>query len=138
MLRCISFILLLALLPRMLFATPDGSIVCFANDHVAVDCHQAVDESQCYELPSSLSLGGAASDPVDDGVCLDVAAVSIDAQASNSTTGLELAKFLTTLVPALIGVLELTPATQISVATFDDPPHSFCARTFCCSIALRC
>lgn len=138
MLRLISIILMLAMMPRMLFAMPNGDIVCFADDHIAVACHEPVSASVCEESPSSQKLDVPLSDPNDNGACIDVAVVSIDASSTHSATGLELAKCLTTLVPALVGVLEPAPAVFLVAATLDDPPHSFCARTFCCSIALRC
>lgn len=138
MVRLISVILLLAMLPRMLLAMPDGNIVCFANDHIAVACHEPVSASVCEESPASQPFDVPLPDPKDNEACIDVAAVSIDASSTHSATGLELAKFLTTLLPALVGVLEPTPAVFLAAATLDGPPHSFCARTFCCSIALRC
>ena len=136
--RLISFILLLTMLPRMLLAMPDGNIVCFADDHVAVACHESVSGSACDESASPRPSEVPLSDTGDNEACVDVAAVSIDASSTQSATGVELAKLLTTLVPALIGVLEPAPAVPVATATFDELPHSFCARTFCCSIALRC
>jgi hypothetical protein len=138
MVRLISVILLLAMLPRMLLAMPDGNIVCFADDHVAVACHEPVSGSACDESASPRPSKVPAPDPSDNDACVDVAAVSIDASSTQSATGVELAKFLTTLLPALIGVLVPAAATPVAAATFDELPHSFCARTFCCSIALRC
>lgn len=136
MLRMVSTILLLAVFPRLLLAMPDGNIVCFAKDHVALGCHESVNRSVCDESASS-PLAPLSGLEDDDDTCVDVA-VSVDGNSTPSATGLPLAKFLTTLLPVLIGVLEPTPAISLAAATFDELPRSFCARTFCCSIALRC
>lgn len=124
---------LLAMLPRLLMAVPNGSFVCFAEGHVAVNCHETTYGVNCSSADSaeSSALTGAAN-------CLDLAAFPLQTQSYGSTSSLKLADFLAALVPYLSGMVEVAPpATAFTAVAIVVCPH-FCARTFCCSIALRC
>lgn len=126
LLRAVSIILLFFMVPSCIIgvASPFNAI-CIAEGHVAYDCH---DESQSGDK-SSEGLGDDCS------ACIDISAPTADAIAGR--TGQAVLPLLScfVLTPSLIDFAPAPPA--IACDSGDDPP-AFCARAYCCSIALRC
>ena len=102
--------------------------MCFAFDHVAYDCHALEQTSDCSKQSSDGQENHESS-------CLDLRAAHVDAPVSGIANAIEPLVFNFCLATPLIeaGKLVCLPLGEDG----DDPP-TFCARSFCCSIALRC
>lgn len=131
MVRMIPVILLFALLPRMLFAAPDGSIVCVSDAHVVLNCHASEATDDCGNEPIQYEPS--------EGMCLDLLIDSIEATANPPRASVEFVA-VADLLPELIQ-MALLPV--LPVATFGGEPAGglpprFCARTFASVLSPRC
>lgn len=135
--RVVALIFMIGILPRIVFAIPDRSTLCIANDHVTVNCHDSEDESICDQQFDSMT-PDSPLEVKSDANCVDLYTIPIDTTFSRTSTGSEIVKDLTLFLVVLVGFVEDIPSAVSSFRACEELPHSFCARTFCSCIALRC
>lgn len=122
------------MLPRMLFAAPDGIEICLSSSHVAVGCHAAHADDDCGD--ASTESGGD--------ICLDFVADVMEATAHQPRGSIDIVTidalafadaFSELIQTALVPVPSAT--TTWGRSRVDIPPR-FCARTHVCVLSPRC
>jgi hypothetical protein len=126
--RVAALILLFGMIPRVATAIPLGSALCWAEDHLVLDCHAPVDPPDCGDEPA----------PGDSGTpepCFDLVGTAIGVAPASSTPQLDRPEFTLAPWPAI-------PARPISsiggqAEPFGQPPwrcdgfHSRCISRLC-------
>jgi hypothetical protein len=125
-----AVLILVCMLPRLAFATPAGTVLCIAIDHLSSDCHEV--ENVCASEDGTTHVD-APKDLADDG-CLDVIGIS-----PGKTDRHAVSAVLPHLFHAIVRSICLSPPLTEAIANrpAETRTPSFCARTFSSSIAIR-
>jgi hypothetical protein len=125
-----ALLILVCLLPRLAFATPEGTILCIAIDHLSSDCHD-VEDNCGSDLPEAhFALSSEAAD-----TCVDVTGVP-----AGNTDRSSLSVASPHILHVLVDAIRVSPpAGHFHTPRIDGDawPPSFCARAFNSSIAIR-
>ena len=115
----------------MALANLGGAVLCWGEDHVQLGCHDLAQSPGCGDSqePESTYFG-----PVDQ-ECVDLSAPNDEVQPQRTFSHAP----ILLAVPLLLLPDSLSLDTsRCSIDLGDDPPPSFCARSFTCSIVIRC
>lgn len=93
--RVAALILLFAMIPRVATAIPMGSALCWADDHVVLDCHAAVDPPDCGDGP----LPGDSDAPEP---CVDLVGTATGVAPASGTPQIDRPEFTLAPWPAIL------------------------------------